>query len=492
MAIRITPESVSPSLTAAKSWMEACLIGDGSMFQPSLRLWTRENLFSVQKAFVEHPLYGADRFINKLEAQMQPCASEIQKLMAEVLWILLLFPSNLKSSTKRDQIRRIWQLSGEAMPDLKLFDDKSFAGIGSGGPGYLAYRPAELAYLLTIALHAKELSTAEREETFTNYSSFIAWIDKVPRYGDRQFRHMLRYFAFPEQVERISSNNDRHRILEAFRASASSEIYGWSDQQLDVALLKLRQELVTKYPGKCLDFYEPPLRETWLPERQVNTTAGAIIVTVPGAEEADSVEAISRAPTAHADEIEPVRHSLHVQARLAAIGSTFGFRVWIPANDRQAVRTLLPESQRSCLLEGALPMSYDANTLDTVKQIDVIWMRGRAIERAFEVEHTTAIYSGLLRMADLLALQPNINIKLHIVADEDRKDEVKRQIQRPVFSLLSAGPLAASCTFLSYDAVEQLAGHSQLRYMRPEFIETLTEAAEGALDNRGKLPLSTD
>ena len=27
-----------------------------------------------------------------------------------------------------------------------------------------------------------------------------------------------------------------------------------------------------------------------------------------------------------------------------------------------------------------------------------------------------AIYSGLLRMADLLALQPNMNIRLHIVA----------------------------------------------------------------------------
>jgi hypothetical protein len=38
--------------------------------------------------------------------------------------------------------------------------------------------------------------------------------------------------------------------------------------------------------------------------------------------------------------------------------------------------------------------------------------------RAFEVEHTTAIYSGLLRMADLLSLVPNMDIKLHIVAPE--------------------------------------------------------------------------
>ena len=46
----------------------------------------------------------------------------------------------------------------------------------------------------------------------------------------------------------------------------------------------------------------------------------------------------------------------------------------------------------------------------------------RSIVRAFEVEHTTAVYSGLLRMADLLALQPNMDIRLHIVAPDERRD----------------------------------------------------------------------
>ena len=50
--------------------------------------------------------------------------------------------------------------------------------------------------------------------------------------------------------------------------------------------------------------------------------------------------------------------------------------------------------------------------------------RGRSIVRAFEVEHTTSVYSGILRMADLLALQPNMDIKLHIVAPEAKRDKV--------------------------------------------------------------------
>ena len=77
--------------------------------------------------------------------------------------------------------------------------------------------------------------------------------------------------------------------------------------------------------------------------------------------------------------------------------------------------------------------------------------------RAFEVEHTTAIYSGLLRMADLLALQPNMNIKLHIVAPEERKEKVFTEIRRPVFSLLERAPLSECCTYLSYDSLRELA-----------------------------------
>jgi hypothetical protein len=61
-----------------------------------------------------------------------------------------------------------------------------------------------------------------------------------------------------------------------------------------------------------------------------------------------------------------------------------------------------------------------------VDAIGVLWLRGTAIERAFEVEHTTSIYSGILRTADLLALQPNMAIDLHIVAPEDHRERCSR------------------------------------------------------------------
>ena len=116
-------------------------------------------------------------------------------------------------------------------------------------------------------------------------------------------------------------------------------------------------------------------------------------------------------------------------------------------------------------------MNYNDATIRTIEQIDVIWLRGRSIARAFEIEHTTAIYSGLLRMADLVALQPNINIPLHIVAPEERQASVMEQIRRPVFSLLETGPLSERCSLLTYGDIKDIAAKPDLAHMRDSLLE---------------------
>lgn len=66
------------------------------------------------------------------------------------------------------------------------------------------------------------------------------------------------------------------------------------------------------------------------------------------------------------------------------------------------------------------------------------------------MEHTTSVYSGLLRLADLVSSQPHITIKLFIVAAKERKAKVVYELNRPVFRAL----LADSCKYISYDKLE--------------------------------------
>lgn len=171
-----------------------------------------------------------------------------------------------------------------------------------------------------------------------------------------------------------------------------------------------------------------------------------------------------------------VRDSTRIQALIATVGARMGLSIWLPRADRTAVLTEW-KSEPGALLER-LPLNYDDTTLRTIEQIDVIWLRGRSIVRAFEVEHTTSVYSGILRMADLLALQPNMEIKLHIVAPSAKREKVFSEIRRPVFSLLEKGPLADSCTYLSYDSLHELAAQKHLAHLSDSVLDEYAEEAE--------------
>ena len=167
------------------------------------------------------------------------------------------------------------------------------------------------------------------------------------------------------------------------------------------------------------------------------------------------------------------RTSHQVQATLARLGAVLGLEVWTPKNDREQVLAALGRSDFRFL--GRLLLNYDEATLRTIESIDVLWLRRRRIVRAFEVEHTSAIYSGILRMADLLALQPNMEIRLHIVAPSIQRDRVLQELQRPVFSLLERGPLAELCTYLSYESLDELVALPGLQHMRDSVIDDYTE-----------------
>jgi hypothetical protein len=81
-------------------------------------------------------------------------------------------------------------------------------------------------------------------------------------------------------------------------------------------------------------------------------------------------------------------------------------------------------------------------------------------------------------MADLLALQPNMDIKLHIVAPIERRDKVFDELRRPVFSLLEKGPLKESCTYLSYDAINEIAALKHLAHTTDSVLDEYAEEAE--------------
>ena len=143
----------------------------------------------------------------------------------------------------------------------------------------------------------------------------------------------------------------------------------------------------------------------------------------------------------------PDRAHVKIQGALIQLGRAEGCNVWVPPGDRNL--SYGGKSFAAATLERLPNFGFDENTRRIVHNIDVLWLTRNVIRRAFEVESTTSIYSGLLRLNDLVLAQPNNQIDLYIVAAQGRREKVLNQLIRPSFQ-----ELARQCQFLEFETVE--------------------------------------
>ncbi|MBZ0273985.1 hypothetical protein K8I61_18245 [bacterium] len=239
---------------------------------------------------------------------------------------------------------------------------------------------------------------------------------------------------------------DGKRILDAVREAARNPV----DRPVDPKKLKAKVYQATRREGK----------------REVATS-----VTVP---EPEDVSAPRKRST---DEAKETTLHAEIQYRLLRLAGDMGINAWVARNDRNKSCA----GKRLGAMPGMvdeLPVQFNDATTKTIELIDVLWLRGNTIVAAFEVESTTSVYSGLLRMSDLLALQPNLDIRLFIVAPDDRRSKVEQEILRPTFKLREK-PLNEICGFLPFDAfkekVDAIATHGLASSLKPDFLETFAE-----------------
>lgn len=156
---------------------------------------------------------------------------------------------------------------------------------------------------------------------------------------------------------------------------------------------------------------------------------------------------------AEAEEKEPSEHD-EIQWRLIKIGLASGNDVWVARNDKRNI--FGGEKFEDFTLADFPQIGLDPDSSKTVEYIDDVWLRGKRIVSAFEVEHSTSVYSGVLRLADLKILQPNIVFPLFIVAPEKRKAKVFQELKRPTFSNEHIR-MDEAVKFIAYEKVREVS-----------------------------------
>jgi 5-methylcytosine-specific restriction enzyme B len=270
MALYTLHHDAPAVVAAARQWVERSLIGDLGVFTDE-RISTKANFDALDTYFVKRPEAGSGSFYQKLTIQLEPAPRAARLLMAELLWALFLFPSNITPDKKREGIASVLGTAGVELPyQHSLLSNPIMEGIGSGGMGVNSNRWREMNFIVSFGQAVKALPAPERARVLTGYDAFVEWIRTVPQSGERQFRHMLRYLLFPERVERMSSNGDRRKVLDAFGVASLKETRKWSDRELDDALLALREAQAQMLGTEDIDFYLDPLRSRWKRENETD------------------------------------------------------------------------------------------------------------------------------------------------------------------------------------------------------------------------------
>ena len=278
--------------------------------------------------------------------------------------------------------------------------------------------------------------------------------------------------ALNGKVQFFLNDTDR-QYFKGFLRGSPNKFQKREDGDLILSLLKEAQKTPVNRPvdQKQIDripYYKVSQRGKGKTEQK--------IVSVPEKEEPQTQELPEKAGV----EIQYTTDHVMIQYRLLTLGSEMGLDVWVARNDRSKVyegKTLgtLPRMVQE------LPAQFNDATQRTIELIDVLWLIGYSIIAAFEVDSTTSIYSGLLRMSDLIALHPNLNIKLYLVAGDERRNKVKQEILRPTFEL-TAKPLSKVCGFISIanlngkiEGIQKLGLGSAIN---PDFLEKIAEYFE--------------
>ncbi|HYQ91713.1 MAG TPA: hypothetical protein VES89_06475, partial [Candidatus Competibacteraceae bacterium] len=231
-------------------------------------------------------------------------------------------------------------------------------------------------------------------------------------------------------------------------------------------ILKLLQEAAQNPVIRPLESVEPPHKPLFPIELKVGKKTVEERVSIP-----DALE------TVPSDEAGSGTRQAEILFQLLTLGAEMGLDTWLARHERTRTWNGRALGKLPCLIQELPPQGNEA-TQRTIELIDLIWLKSNEIVAAFEVESTLSLQAGLLRLSDLLMLQPYLDIRFYLVAPDECRHRAEQEVRRPSFHLRQR-PLGSACGFLPFSRLlEKIKGIRKLGIatsLNPQFLEGIAE-----------------
>ncbi|MDE0120260.1 MAG: AAA family ATPase [bacterium] len=290
---------------AAEVWIERALRTEDSLFTPGDPIWNKETLETLRRHFINMPAVPGARFDQNLKRQLEGSPPEVYQLMAEVLYIHLLFiwEGKMKGATKKKRIDQILKWSGRPVTIPRNLVDGMTPGIGNPGVAFLAHRHIQIGYLIDFANRWKETPPNERHQSLIDPWTFkrslhfepaTPWLKQAEAIYSLQ-REALLHLVYPNTFEKVISTTHKSQIVDAF-----AQMVIEPTEDVDRRVQQIRVHLEAEY-GKGFDFYDDPINSMWDPvenqkawDRFVNRARAFVEAGVVDSEENDYKVEIGR------------------------------------------------------------------------------------------------------------------------------------------------------------------------------------------------------
>jgi hypothetical protein len=146
------------------------------------------------------------------------------------------------------------------------------------------------------------------------------------------------------------------------------------------------------------------------------------------------------------------------EAVLLMLGKLLGYDTYTP----DAGRTYEEQKLGDIATLEDLPYFAGEKVMDSVRNVDVVWLKDEWPEYFFEVEHTTGVTSGLLRIYQA----EKLNSKFLIVGPKDVLGRFEREVEKAPFNRIKE-----KYRFHSYDELREMyLAASSYRKISDEFL----------------------
>ena len=246
--------------TAAASFVDQALRTTGSLFSPGLPVWSPQVLADLRTRHTGAADVPGDPFAARWARRLEGAPATSVQLAAEILYVHLLFATDLSAATKRRLVAETLACAPDPPTVPATLDAALEGGIARTGMAFKLRRMSQLGLLVEVGCRWWQLAPEDRATALDDPWTFKSWLRGVPHDGAQAQREALLHLVHPTVFEPIVSAGVKQRIVHALSRHVPAGV-----DDVDAALMGIRVALERRH-GHGFQFIDPAIAPLWGPE----------------------------------------------------------------------------------------------------------------------------------------------------------------------------------------------------------------------------------